>query len=202
MKNLIFLLTVLTIFGCANTEEVETTPSSDRMELVPEPDQDLRGKYKESIGKDSELIPSTTCTVKIEDFLKLKDEDLQADFFSQLNSIRNVQYPNKDQETSISVDLTPEYLSEFLADISLDSLSANKLFEQEYHFNIAPKDYTDPEICKDKIAVSFDAENCAFRLNVYNTFLVEPNWCTESMVVYGFKIENDKIIDFWRQEAG
>ena len=100
------------------------------------------------------------------------------------------------------VDLTPEYLIEFFADINLDSLTANKQFEKEYHFNIAPKEYTDPQICKDKIDVSFDAENCSFRLNVYNTFLVEPDWCTESMVVYGFKIKNDKIVDFWRQEAG
>jgi len=202
MKNLIYILTVLTFFGCGNTEKKETADASDRMELVPEPDKDLREEYEKSIEKDSEQIAATNCMGKTEDFLNLRDKELQVDFFSKLDSIRKVQYPHNDQETSIMVDLTPEYLIEFLDDINLDSLTANKQYEKEYHFNIAPKDYTDPEICKDKIAMSFDAENCSYRLNVYNTFLVEPDWCTESMVVYGFKIENDKIVDFWRQVAG
>lgn len=202
MKNIIYILIVLTFFGCGNAEKKGNTPTSDRMELVPEPDKDLREEYEKSIDKDSEQIAVTNCTGKIEGFLTLRDKELQADFFSKLDSIRKVQHPNNDQETSIMVDLTPEYLIEFLDDISLDSLTANKQYEKEYHFNITPKSYTDPEICKDKIAVSFDEENCSFRLNVYNSFLVEPDWCTESMVVYGFKIENDKIVDFWRQEAG
>lgn len=202
MKNLIYILTGLIFFGCNNTQEKETASVSDRMELVTEPDKDLREDYEKSMEKDSEQVTFTTCMGKTEDFLKLRDKELQIDFFSKLDSVRKVQYPNNDQETSIIVDLTPEYLTEFLADINLGSLIANRQFEKEYHFNIAPKDYIDPEICKDKIAVSFDAGNCSFRLNVYNTFLVEPDWCTESVVVYGFNIENDKIVDFWRQEAG
>jgi hypothetical protein len=202
MKNLIYILTVLTFFGCGNSEKKETSTTSDRMELVPEPDKDLREEYEKSISKDSEQIDSTNCTGNTVDFLKLKDKELQVDFFSKLDSIRKVQYPDNDQETSIMVDLTPEYLIKFLTDIDSDSLTANNQFEKEYHFNIAPKDYTDPEVCKDKIAVSFDVKNCSFRLNVYNTFLVEPDWCTESMVVYGFKISNGRIIDIWRQEAG
>jgi len=202
MKNLIYILTVLIFFGCGNSEKKETTTNSDRMELVPEPDKDLGEEYEKSIVKDSGQINSSTCKGKTVDFLKLKNKELQADFFSKLDSIRKVQYPDNDQETSIMVDLTPEYLIKFLNDIDLDSLKVNKEFEEGYHFNIAPKDYTDPEVCKDKIAVSFEVENCSFRLNIYNTFLVEPNWCTESMVVYGFKIKNDKIVDFWRQEAG
>ncbi|MBD8489690.1 hypothetical protein IFO69_13115 [Echinicola sp. CAU 1574] len=202
MKDLIYILTVLTFFGCGNTVKKETTTTSDRMELVPEPDKDLREEHEKSMEKNSEQAASTTYMGKTEDFLNLKDKELQADFFYKLDSIRKVQYPNNDQEASITVDLTPEYLIEFLADINSDSLTANKQFEKEYHFNIAPKDYTGSEICKDKIAVSFDAENCSFRLNIYNTFLVEPDWCTESMAVYGFKIKNDEIVDFWRQEAG
>lgn len=202
MKNLIYILTVLTFFGCGNSEKRETTTTSNRMELVPEPDKDLREEYEKSIAKVSEQNDSTSCTGKNIDFMKLKNKKVQADFFSKLDSIRRVQYPDNNQETSIMVDLTPEYLIKFLKDIDSDSLIRNNQFEKEYHFNIAPKDYTDPEFCKDKIAVSFDVENCSFRLNVYNTFLVEPDWCTESMVLYGFKIKNDKIVDFWRQEAG
>ncbi|SFT43354.1 hypothetical protein SAMN05216474_0540 [Lishizhenia tianjinensis] len=202
MKILIYILIVLTFFGCVNTQENDNIATSDGIELTPGPDKEQREEYAKSMEKDSEQVASTICMGKAEDFLKLKGTGLQADFFSKLDSIRKVQYPNNDQETSIMVDLTLEYLKEFLADINLDSLTANNQFEKEYHFNIAPKGYTDPEICKDKIAMNFEAKNCSFRLSVYNTFLAQPDWCVESMVIYGFKIENDKIVHFWRQEAG
>ncbi|MCH2032295.1 MAG: hypothetical protein MK202_02150 [Tenacibaculum sp.] len=201
MKNIIYIFAVLTFFGSDNAVKKENA-TSDKMEIVPEYNKSLREKYEKSIEKGYEQLASNTCLGKIEDFLNLQKNKLQADFFSKLDSIRKVQYPNNDQDTSIMVDLTPEYLIKFLSDINLDSLIANKGFEKEYHFNIAPKEYSDPQICKDKIAVSFDVENCTFRLDIYNTFLVEPDWCTESMVVYGFKIKNNKIVDFWRQEAG
>jgi hypothetical protein len=100
------------------------------------------------------------------------------------------------------VDLTPEYLNTFLSDIDIDSLNAQKRFAKTYHFNIAPKGYTDPEKCEDKIEVRFDEKNCSFQLLIYNTFLVEPDWCTESVVIYGFSIKKREIVDFWRQEAG
>lgn len=201
MKYFTYIMIVLTIFGCENSKK-DNTFDSDKMELVSGPDKFLKEESKKSITGSSEQTVSITCSGKAIDFLKFKGEKLLADFFFKLDSIRKLQYPNNDQETSIMVDLTQEYLMVFLSDINSDSLNANKRFEKEYHFNIAPKDYIDPKICKDKIAVSFDAENCSFRLNVYNTFLVETDWCTESMVVYGFKIKNDKIVDFWRQEAG
>ena len=153
-------------------------------------------------NNEIEQIESSTCSETISDFLKLNQQDLQTDVFVKIDSIRKVQYPDSDQETSIMVDLTAEYLTRFLNDIETDSLKKNQGFEKEYHFDIAPEGFTDPTECKDKIAVSFDNKDCSFRLNIYNTFLVEPNWCTESMVVYGFKIENSRIIDFWRQEAG
>jgi hypothetical protein len=150
----------------------------------------------------SQKADSVSCPGSSMDFLKLEDHEMQTDFFACLDSIRKVQYPDDDQEVSIMVDLTPAYLNEFLADIDLDALSQNNHFERAYHFNLAPEGFTDPEICKDKIAVSFDVEHCSFRLNIYHTFLVEPDWCTESMVVYGFKIKHDEIFGFWRQEAG
>lgn len=144
----------------------------------------------------------TICSSKPTDFLNLEDNKLQSNLFEQIKSTRKEQYPNNDQETSIMVDLTAEYLSRFLQDIDSDSLAANHRFEQEYHFNLAPKGYTDPPKCRDKITVTFDSENCSFRLVIYNTFLVEPDWCTESMVVYGFRIEEDSVVGLWRQEAG
>tara|TARA_R110001592_G_scaffold314900_2_gene590687 strand:- start:19 stop:597 length:579 start_codon:yes stop_codon:yes gene_type:complete len=192
MKTLIYILTTLTLIGCGNSND--------------------NGKVSEPIETKSQSLADSTieieqiklskCSGTIRDFLKLDQQDLQTNLFVKIDSIRNVQYPDNDQETTIMVDLAVEYLTRFLNDIDVDSLTENQQFEKEYHFNIAPKGYTDPVDCKDKIAVSFDDKNCSFRLNIYNTFLVEPNWCTESMVVYGFKIKNSTIKDFWRQEAG
>ena len=88
MKNLIYILTVLTFFGCGNTDKKETADASDRMEFVPEPDKDLREEFEKLIEKDSEQIAATNCMGKTEDVLNLRDKELQADFFSKLDSIR------------------------------------------------------------------------------------------------------------------
>lgn len=139
-------------------------------------------------------------TCSPEDFLKLKDKHLQEDFFAHLDSIRKVQYPNNNQDTNIFVDLTPKLLSRFLKDIDKDILIMTGRFEREYHFNIAPPGYSDPEICKDKISLLFNTESCSFRMIIYNTFFAE--WCQESSVVYVFQINGNRITEFWRNEAG
>jgi hypothetical protein len=202
MKTLIYILTTLTLIGCGNSND-----NGKVSEPIETESQSLAGSIIEveetqTVNNEIEQIKLSKCSGTISDFLKLDQQDLQTDLFVKIDSIRNVQYPDNDQETTIMVDLTVEYLTRFLNRIDVDSLTKNQQFEKEYHFNIAPKGYTDPVYCKDKIAVSFDDKNCSFRLNIYNTFLVEPNWCTESMVVYGFKIKNSTIKDFWRQEAG
>ena len=134
--------------------------------------------------------------------MKLQNKKFQDDFFKQLDSIRKVQYPNNDQETEIMIDIDRKLLIQFLKDIDQPALSKNKSFEKEYHFNIAPKEYSDPPECKDKISVEFYPENCGYRMVIWNTFLVEENWCTESQVVYGFEIQNDRVVNFSRNEAG
>lgn len=201
MKILIYILTVLTLIGCTDSTDIEERNKTAGKEIDSKTDKVLKEEPKK-LDRESVQIESNDCLATSIDFLKLKDKNLRLGFFVKLDSIRKVQYPDNDQETSIMVDLTPEYLINFLTDIDSDSLLVNRQFEQEYHFNTAPKGYTDPKICKDKIAVSFNHENCSFRLDVYNTFLVQPDWCTESMVIYEFKIKNDRIVDFWRQEAG
>ena len=201
MKYTIYIFTILLLFNCKNATDSPPSSSSERIEFLPEPDKDLREEYEKSI-KEEEKSHSITCSRTEMDFLKLKEDKLQTAFFAKLDSIRKVQYPNNDQEKNIMVDLTPRFLNKFLNDINPDSLGINKAFDQEYHFNIAPKNYTDPKTCKDKISITFDEENCNFRLQIFNTFLVEPNWCTESMVIYSFLINDDEIIDFWRNEAG
>lgn len=198
MKILISLLFLLTLFGCTHSVEKDSTVTR----LESENDTLLINEAPLKLDNEIEKIEEVKSIGLSSDFLKLKYKNLQSEFFGKIDSIRTVQYPNNHQEISIMDDMTPEYLNKFLADINLDSLSKNNQFEQEYHFNIAPEDFTDPDICKDKIEVSFNDKDGSFRLSIYNTFLVELDWCTESMVIYGFSIKEDKIINFWREEAG
>ena len=145
-------------------------------------------------------VDSVTCQRL--DFLKLQDKKLQNIFFKQLDSTRHIQYPNNDQEKEIMIDLNQKLLDQFLKDIDQTAFSKTGRFEKEYHFNIAPKGYSDPAICKDKISIEFYPENCSYRMMIWNTFLAEPDWCTESQVIYSFEIKGDKIAGFERNEAG
>lgn len=136
------------------------------------------------------------------DFMKLQNKALQKKFFLQLDSIRNVQYPNSDQETEIMVDINSNLLTQFLKDIDQTALSKNGRFEKEYHFNIAPKGFSDPKTCTDKISIEFYPEHCSYQMIIWNTFLVEPDWCSEHQIMYSFEIKDNRIINFRRDEAG
>lgn len=139
---------------------------------------------------------------KISDVLQLKNKKLQSDFFKQLDSIHRMQYPDGNPDSAIFIDMTPKMLNQFLKDIDTAVLSKTGRFEKEYHFKIAPKGFTDPATCKDKITIEFYPGSCGYRIVIDNTFLVQPNWCTESEVSYYFKIRNGLIVDFGRQAAG
>lgn len=202
MKYLIYIGTLLAFLGWGNSQNNVAITTRENIGIALKPDKELRKNHETSLVQASTKVVSGSCFQKPSDFLTLKNKEIQSTFFYKLDSTRKVQYPENDQEISMMVDLTPEYLNKFIADINLDTLLVNKRFGKEYHFNISPNGYSDPKRCKDKIEVIFDEKQCTFRLNIYNTFLVEPNWCTESMVVYGFSILNGKIVDFGRQEAG
>lgn len=202
MRTLIQILAILTLIGCSNSAEQRKVSETIQTESQSFTDTAIIVEETQKVIYKTEQIKTSNCSGTITDFLELKNKDLQLDLFAKIDSIRKIQYPDNDQETSIMIDLKAEYLIRFLNDIDIDSLTQNQRVEKEYHFDLAPEGFTDPADCKDKIKVSFDQKNCSIRLNIYNTFLVEPNWCTESMVVYDFKIKNDRIIDFSRQEAG
>jgi len=198
MRHLIIISTIFLLIGCADNQKKETPIASDRLELIPEPDKNLKEEHLES--KADTQIDSTSCDKTALDFLKLANKNIQTDFFHQLDSIRKVQYPKNDQETAIFVDLTPKLLDKFLRDLNKDEFSKTGNFEKEYNFNIAPPKYTDSKECKDKISITFDKRTCSFRLVINNEFFAE--WCQESTVIYGFKINGNKISDFGRNEAG
>ena len=136
MKTLIYILTVLTIIGCSNSNDngkVTETIETDSQSLT---DSTIEVEETQTANNEIEQIESSKCSGTISDFLKLNQQDLQTDLFVKIDSIRKIQYPENDQETSIMVDLTAEYLTRFLNDIDADSLTKNQQFEKEYHFNI------------------------------------------------------------------
>ena len=180
MRILIYIF-LLAAVGCANKTQRDKS-TAERIELVPEPDKGVN------------------CSAM--DLVKLKDKELQDEFFKQLDSIKKVQYSNYTQDTGNSVDITPNLLRQFLENINADSLQMNGVYESHFFFNIAPPQYVDSKKCKDIISIQYFID-CGFRMVIDNVYLVEKEGCIGgSQVVYGFKIIDGKIVDFGRQEAG
>jgi hypothetical protein len=199
MKRVICILTALLVVGCNNTQG--TSEAQGAAKRVLEPDRDLSVASEKSAASEISGASHRTCSAT--DVMKLMKSDLQRDFFAQLDSARTAQYPNNDQEIDIFVDVTPQLLDRFLKDINKDSLLPNRRFDKKYHFNIAPAGFADPAQCRDRIEVVFNEDQCSFRIVMYNTCLVgEEGWCTESTVVYVFELTDDRILRFWRNEAG
>ena len=183
MRALIYIF-LLTIIGCADSTHEE---KSLKTEKLSEP--------------TTSVITPNSCSAK--DLLELRNPALQYDFFRQLDSIRKVQYPNNDQDTNNSVDITPNLLRKFLAEINADTLQQNEIYEGYYFFNIAPPQYVDSKKCRDKITIQYFGKECGFRIIIDNVYLVEKEGCIGgSQVLYGFKIVGGKIVDFTRNEAG
>jgi len=136
------------------------------------------------------------------DFTKLKDKKLQDNFFTQLDSVKKVQYPKNDQDTKNAVDLTPKMLNQFLKDFNLETFKKTGIYENYYFFNISPPQFKDSKICKDKISVQYFSESCTYRMIVENVYIVENNCIGGQQVSYNFKIIKNKIVDFGRDEAG
>ena len=151
----------------------------------------------ERVGPAPSATPCDPASLK-----RLLEPALFESFFHCVDSMRRVQYPEGDQDTTHSVDLPRSILPEFLNNLDYDELSAAGVAEMEFQFHIAPKGYADPPTCKDKVSVRFFPDRCYFRLVVSNNFLVPPNWCHGAQVVYGFTIGRDRVLDFYRDEAG
>lgn len=154
-----------------------------------------KNENKTLVVNDKKFVCKST------DILNL-DETFQDNFIYKIDSVRKTQHPNGIEDKEIFVDFDKKMLSQFLKDIKQKEFSENNTFEKEYHFNIAPKEYSDPEICKDKISISFFPESCSYLIKIHNTFLVPDNWRTESDVLYYFDLKKSKINYFNIQEAG
>jgi hypothetical protein len=200
MKQVILFFLVVTLFACNNGSDGETHRSTDTFG-VDKVSTDPGSNYDKSAIQNAQDSSQRICGS--EDFLKLKNKQLQADFFRQLDSVRKGQYPNNDQDIYNLVDITPALLNKFLSDINIDSLRKNEMYEASYFFNIAPKEYTDSRKCDDVITVRFFSEDCSFRMIIDNVYPVKDVGCAGgAQVLYGFKIFKSRIIEFGRQAAG
>lgn len=167
---------------------------------------DISDWEKRHDGVDSMQTPDTMQqqdTYHVRDFMQLKNEDLQEDFFRHLDSTLQVQYPNKkdrDEDAGIFAELNKVMLVQFLQDIDQSAMSKNGSFEKEYYLNIAPKGYFDK--CKDKISIAFNQLSSKFSMRIFNSFKAEQGWCTEHSVVYFFSIHDNRVVDFDRNAAG
>lgn len=142
------------------------------------------------------------CSLSGADIMRLSDATYQKSFFAQLDSVKSWQYPEGITEDHQSVDIWPEMLNSFLGDLNPDSLIKSQSYQKEYDFGMAPEGFTDPATCTDRIEISFDQKSCSFRMEIHHSFLVQPNWCTEHVVIYAFEITDMGVVNFYRNEAG
>lgn len=192
----VFLILISFLFGCKNSK----TKSDDNSSLdLTRESHSLNVKVESSGHNESNQTVSLESLCKPLDFLKLREKEIQVKFLHLIDSIKELQYPEESEPTTF-VDITQQYLINFLNDLNIDSLRINGFFEKEYDFNKKSQN-TDQVICQDAISVAYLEKDCSFMLHVLNTNFID-GWCGESSVVYLFKIKNDKVIDFIRREAG
>jgi hypothetical protein len=199
-RRIITLFIALYFFACNTADNKTDNPENDTTGFSAKTVQDISSTHNNA---DTQRVNTSTRLCMAGDFLKLKNKQLQADFFIQLDSVRKIQYQDSHQDIYNLVDITPAILNKFLNDINIDSLTTNGSYEAKFFFNISPKGYTDSKICDDLIIIRFFNEDCGFRMIIDNVYPVEEQGCAGgAQVIYGFKIINNKIVDFGRQAAG
>jgi hypothetical protein len=176
MKNIIAVFMLLSLFAC---------------------------KAKET--EQAEAVEQTTKGCTAADFFKLKNQDLEKDFFTKLDNLTQVPFEGGNPtEANTWRDVTNEALQAFLADATKGGFAESKAFENDYNFGLAPYESKDSEKCMDKLSVTFDESTCIFNLKILNSFQysIDNEDCSESLIDLKFKIKEDKIIDFTMDIAG
>lgn len=163
----------------------------------------------------TEIEQEKTTNCSINDFLILKEKNIQQDFFKKIDSVFVIQYPNpKDRESSINI--TPEILNKYLRDIDKQSLKDSlvvfedvTLANKEYHFKFIPKSFNQWKTSnyKNNIYIRHSAKDCSFSLYINYSCLIdfegdEDDVVEEHLIFYYFRIINGKIVDFGRNEVG
>lgn len=123
-----------------------------------------------------------------------QDGKLFRSFFEQIESWKN-EHELASIDDSIFAEISMPLLENFLGALDVAKLRAGEEFVKEYEFNKSPMVYKSDRACVDKIRLSFDKQNCQYKLFVENNFYVdEDNFgCSEHEVYYLFKITDGKI---------
>lgn len=147
--------------------------------------------------KMSTNLSSTVNSCTLDNMLSLQNEPLKISFFQKLDSIIEFQYPEKTEKEAI--DINGEILEAFLADLKLHSNKNDSVFEKSYNYNLF-KNKQNVKKYSNTIEVQL-FNNCTYRLLFIN-YLETSEYADEGSVVYSFKINNNEIKEFKRQEAG
>lgn len=153
-----------------------------------------------SAGENPKVNETVSCNHKA--ILGLKEQALRADFFHQLDSIAGRLNQVSQTLPHIVDDLTPLYLDSILASLNLDSFKAHNFYQQEYSFGPFPCSKSGTDSCEDFISISFSSEECLFEIHVFNSYDIELDSCSESSIIYQFRISNGRIEDLQRSVAG
>jgi len=109
MKIIIPILSLFLLIGCnLNDNKKSPTVSNEKRDFSAEAKKKRNEEVKDIPEKEYPVDDNCGSL----DFMKLKDSELQADFFSALNGLLKKQYPNNDQEKCNSVDMTPALLQQ------------------------------------------------------------------------------------------
>lgn len=131
-------------------------------------------------------------------FLELNDSKLQTQLFYKIDSITKVQYPKR-RIRKRAINLNTNLINNFIIDLDTNQLKEKHTFTQEVQLGITSGKEIDTT-CIDDINLKYNA-NEYFILTISNSFLKEITKCSSTNVLYYFKIENGKILDFNRKET-
>ena len=178
MKNLLFILSFFILNSCTKSSGI----SENSINKIAK---------KEALSSLNEYCTSN-------DIALLTKKDIRLLFFEKLDSTLQKQYQHEKEKTS--PELNGKILDQFLEDIDLKYFEQNFQFQKKYEFKLTPKSiHTLKEF--NTIELLYYPNDCSFRLSII-CFYVTKEFSDESSVVYIFKIKNNKLLDFKRQEAG
>lgn len=147
----------------------------------------------------SKVADNSQSGCKAEDFFLLKENDIQQDFFKNLDSVLLIQYPDG-RKKAMFTDITGVMLKTFVQNVDSMRFLKDKLADLLYYDDLAAVQGVGGKL-KQSIEISFDESICGFRLLLINYF-ESAEYADESSVVYSFRILNNRIVDFYRQEVG
>ena len=157
-----------------------------------------RNTSKPNLTIESQAEKNNVSTCEASDIFALQEKSNEELFFRQLDSKIKTQYPVIDEK--LSAEITPALLTEFLKELNLENLENNAGYQKKIPIKLTPAKLK-TKIETNTIELIFFPQECSYRLSIL-TYYETDEFSDENSVSYSFKILNNKITDFERQEAG